>query len=179
MFSNHSRIVALLFGVFMLLTSTAWAKPPTLPSNFEAKVCEVGDGDTLHVCFNGGKAKVRLIGIEAPEYHEGDLDNSQIYGKEARDALVTLVLNKLVKVSVVELDQHKRPLVVIFLGKTHVNQTLVEKGQAYAYTGRGAPKDTDVYRALERQAKEAERGFWGLPDNLRPEYPGKWKKRRR
>lgn len=177
----RSRIVAVLFAVLSVLaTSVACAKPPTLPSDeFQATACEVGDGDSIHLCFDGRKAKARLIGIDAPEYHEGQPDASQPYGKEARDALARLVLNKRVRVYVVQLDQYRRPLVVVFVGNTHVNQTLVERGDAYAYTGKGAPKDTGVYRELEHKAREGKCGFWAMPKNKRPKYPGTWKRKRR
>jgi endonuclease YncB( thermonuclease family) len=151
--------------------------------DLQAKVCEVGDGDSVHLCFDGKNKKARLLGIDAPEYKEckpedkecKPEDIQQPYGKEARDALAQLVLGKTVKIHVVEPDQYCRPLVVVSLGDEQINYKMVREGHAYAYTGKGAPRDRS-YRNYEREAREAHRGFWALPEDKRPEYPGKWKR---
>lgn len=174
------RYVALFAMWVLALLAPATVRAQQLEPNtdIQAKVCKVGDGDSVHLCFDKKEIKARLLGIDAPEYKAGNSDESQTYGKEARDILAALVLDKMVKVRIVELDQYDRPLVLISLGDKQINKAMVCEGHAYAYKGKGAPPDLS-YRACETSARNNRSGFWALPENQRPEYPGKWKRKHR
>lgn len=180
MMETSIRYVALfaMWVLVLLAPATVRAQQLEPTTDIQAKVCKVGDGDSVYLCFDKKELKARLLGIDAPEYKASNSDESQTYGKKARDILAALVLDKMVKVHVVKLDQYRRPLVLISLGDKQINKAMVCEGHAYAYKGKDAPSDSS-YRTCETSAKDKSLGFWALPEDQRPEYPGTWKRKHR
>lgn len=79
----------LLLKSFVILTAVVMLNRIILPtSTSEKEKCElVGiiDGDTILVMYGGEKAKVRLIGIDAPESVHSDESKNNEYGRLASD----------------------------------------------------------------------------------------------
>ncbi len=124
-----------------------------------AIVREVIDGDTFEL--DTGE-RVRLIGIDAPEYHPQDRSN-EFYGQEASDQTRRKLLGKTVflETDTEPTDRYGRKLAYVYLADGEfVNEALVREG--YAKTAYFAPNGRH-YRLLkdtETEAKRLRKGLW-------------------
>lgn len=143
-------LVSLVLNLYFLLekelSNLPFFKEKTI---FKARVVRVVDGDTFDL---EGARRVRLAGIDAPEYPKGCL------AQETKERLEELVLGKEVKVEEVKKDNFGRSVAFVFVKEVFVNRVLVEEGLAKA-------RKADLqYSALllERQeeAKRVKRGIW-------------------
>jgi micrococcal nuclease len=140
----------------------------TTTSALQAEVLRAVDGDTLDVkiSMTGQEVKVRLLGINTPESVDPRRP-VQCFGKEASKHMKELVEGKTVllveDLKADDRDKYGRWLrnVVRMEDQLDVNATLVDQGYANAYLS--FPLDAKrkaQLRALEQQAKAAERGLW-------------------
>lgn len=123
-----------------------------------AVVAYVNDGDTLRTVDG---RKVRLVQIDAPELH-GDC-----YGKAALVALRRLTPTgtriRLVRDPALDAkDRYGRELRYVFNGDTNVTLALVRAGAASPYFFRNERgRYASELLAAARDARSAQRGFWG------------------
>jgi micrococcal nuclease len=151
--NRFSGIIVVLF----LLTISA----NSLAGQF--RVARVTDGDTVHVAGNGGKIKIRLVGIDAPETSKKKNQPGQPFSRKATKYLANLVLNKSVEVKSYGTDRYGRTLGVVFDGGKNANLEMVKAGLAEVYRGRSAKGlDLKTYWNAEAEAKKAGRGMWSL-----------------
>ena len=89
------------------------------------------DGDTIHI----GKNKIRLHGIDAPEYKQTCTIDKEIWncGIESKIALENFILKKEVNCEIIDVDQYRRFVGICFLENQNVNQYMVRNGWAIAY----------------------------------------------
>jgi endonuclease YncB( thermonuclease family) len=122
------------------------------------RVQQVLDGDTLELVVDRQTWRVRLIGIDAPEWH-------QPYGPAARDFLWRMCHDRQIRVEVVGRDRFERLLGDAYLNELWVNGRLVQAGFAWRwpYDGR-----RDELRDLQREARQAARGLWADPQPVPP-----------
>jgi micrococcal nuclease len=157
------------------LTVQAPATFTAEPGGFEeARVTRVVDGDTIEVEVTGrtpgpgaGEAQfgpiydVRLIGIDTPESVD---PNSPVecFGKEASAAAAALLDGQAVRlvVDVEETDRYDRLLRYVYIGDEMANARLVANGYAFAYTYPPSVRHSDLFVALEREARDNSRGLW-------------------
>jgi endonuclease YncB( thermonuclease family) len=102
-----------------------------------AKCVKVYDGDTCHCVFFfhdvAIKFSVRLLGIDTPELKTG---SHREEAKIARDALVELILNKIVKLHCHGWDKYGRLLGDIeTMDGINVSAYMLERGYAVRYDG--------------------------------------------
>ena len=121
-----------------------------------ALVATVVDGDTIHVKIDGELHRVRLIGIDTPEWDQ--------YGYELATAVAEGLCGgqsvRLVK-DVSETDRYGRLLRYVYLKDgTFVNAEIVRRGYATAVTFPPDVRHVELLRQLEREARLAERGLW-------------------
>jgi len=123
------------------------------------RVETVHDGDTV-TCLDeqGRPQKIRLQGIDAPEY-------GQPYGDAARHALAGKLAGGRVRGEGAARDQHGRLLGVLWAGERNVNRELVAEGLAWSFGGFAADEEI---AAAEAQARAARRGLWSDPHPLPP-----------
>lgn len=125
-------------------------------------VCtRVVDGDTIVV---SGVGKVRLIGVDTPETKH-PAKPVERFGREASRFTAKLVEGKRVRLEYdwQRVDRYGRTLAYVYLADgTFVNAEIVKQGYGYAYT-KYPFKYLEEFRALEREAREAERGLWARP----------------
>ena len=122
-------------------------------------VRRVIDGDTIEVSTVG---RVRLLGIDAPEIGHG-LDSAAPFGREARDRLVSLVLNRWVRLEQEgpQLDAYNRHLAyVVREDGLFVNADLVREGLARVSARTPLTRLSELKRA-ESEAQSFRRGMWG------------------
>lgn len=123
----------------------------------------VGDGDSLVF----GSARVRLIGIDAPESAQScDLaGRARACGVEARAHLVDLIAGRDVTCDWSRLDKYRRRLARCHAGDTDLNLAMVRDGWAVAYGD---------FDGAEAEARAHGRGIWAghftWPEDWRREH---------
>ena len=108
---------------------------PLSGAEIKGKVIKVYDGDTITVLdvLDGGKFRIRLAGINAPEKgHPGD--------KEATAFLTRRLLGERVSVRYKEIDIYRRPIGTVWHKGENISQLLLEKKLAIPYTRRNGTK---------------------------------------
>ncbi len=129
-------------------------------SQAQVFVQRVIDGDTV-VLSNG--ERVRYIGMDTPElYHPRK--PVQFYAREAMEFNRRLVEGKRVRLEfdLERRDKYGRLLAYVYLPDgTFVNAELVRQGYAQLLTFPPNVKHVDLFRKLQTEAREANRGLWG------------------
>jgi micrococcal nuclease len=124
------------------------------PSEFEAKVTRVIDGDTVELA-NG--EHVRYIGMDTPEMRP-----VEDFAKAATEANRKLVERETVRLvlDVEERDRYGRLLAYVYVDDTFVNAELVRRGLAQVATYPPNVKHQEEFLKLQREAREEGRGLW-------------------
>jgi len=112
-------------------------------------VVEVVDGDTFQLA--SGK-RVRLIGVDAPEY-------DRCGGQEARKRLAELVLNKPVTLKEEVKETFGRSLALVYQGNKLINKIILEEG--WGRTDYRKNSQREKLTAAFHQAQKYKRGIWG------------------
>ncbi|NJM12938.1 MAG: hypothetical protein HC889_14645 [Synechococcaceae cyanobacterium SM1_2_3] len=120
-------------------------------------VIGVHDGDTLTLRVKRQPVKVRLAGIDAPEW-------AQPYGQKAKQALSALAFGKEARVESAGPNQYGRTLGAVHVDAVNVNAALVRQGVAWVYRGYPHPPELE---GLEAQAQASKRGLWALQADQR------------
>lgn len=142
-----------------LMPATADGVPSVL-------VSKVVDGDSLEVLVNGKRFRVRLYGIDAPEW-------DQPWGSHSRDALARLVDRERVILQLEDVDNYGRQVATVLLGEQNVNHEMIRTGNAWVY--RRYNSDRSMVQQ-ERQARDLQLGLWQDAD---PVPPWEWRRRKR
>lgn len=126
---------------------------------------DIIDGDTLKIW----QQSIRLVGIDAPELNQNcRLANNQIWrcGEVSSMQLKALLLNKSVRCQGKQRDKYQRLLATCYVDSTNINEWLVLKGLAVAYT-----RYENTYVEAQSIAKEQKKGIWQgdfvLPETFR------------
>jgi endonuclease YncB( thermonuclease family) len=138
-------------------------------------VTKVSDGDTIQIITpEQTKLRVRLYGIDAPETSKIDQRTSRVnkpgqpYGKESREALDRKITGKQVRLDIIDIDQYKRMVGMIWIGDRNINLEMVKEGYAEAYRDYLKDPYRIQFIRAEKEAKSAKRGIWALPGYERP-----------
>lgn len=136
----------------------------------EATVTKIVDGDTIWVNINGKEEKVRLIGIDCPEYTK----EIEPYGKEATEFTTNALLGKTVYLQkdVSDTDSYDRLLRYIWteditqnIDNPNIldylfNYTLVKEGLAESNYYKPDVSYQKFLETAETEAKESKKGMW-------------------
>lgn len=118
-----------------------------------AIVSYIIDGDTIIL---QNRDKIRLLGIDAPEYNE-------FFGQEAKDYLINLILNKEITLKKDKLskdiDIYDRYLRYVYLDDENINLSLIQNGYASVYTRENFNLKQEFLDS-ETQAREKKLGIW-------------------
>lgn len=145
------------------------------PGGYErASVLDVVDGDTVTVRIEevvagpgsgttstGDVLDVRLLGIDTPEtVKPGEV--VECFGREASAAASALLEGRDVRLvdDVENVDGYGRLLRYVYIGDEMANARLVVNGYASVYTYPPNVRHSDLFVALQREARAAERGLW-------------------
>ncbi len=149
------------------------------PNQFGGRAIAL-DGDSINIEEQNITKKVRLAGIDAPEYRQKCYDsNKQEYqcGKISADFLKSLVANKFVICDDLGLDYYHRHLGECFVEGDNkkflnINQELIKNGMAIIYDFKHT---TPLMENLENEAKALKKGVWQgefqKPKEYRKENP--------
>lgn len=154
-------LVASCGPVLPAATPTAMPVLPPTPAQFEARVQQVIDGDTIEVSVGGKNYRVRYIGVDTPETVHPD-KAVECFGREATAKNRELVAGKTVRLvkDVSEMDRYGRLLRYVYIGDLFVNAEMVRLGYARATSFPPDVRHQEEFRRLEREAREARRGLW-------------------
>ena len=146
-----------LFGVFaglglLALSCAALAKDlPTASVVYGFGIA--ADGDSLTV----GQTRVRLFGIDAPEFDQlcGKGQAATACGALAAEQLRQLVTGREIRCQIVGQDQYDRLLGKCSVGAVDINRLMVSSGHATAYR-----RYSLDYVSAEDSAKAQRKGIW-------------------
>ena len=124
-------------------------------------VVRVHDGDTITVLVQNREVRIRLVGIDAPEF-------GQPFGEKSKLALSSLVFGKTVHVAGEGTDQYGRTLGRVFIGSDDINVAMVRAGMAWQYR---YSRDKSI-EAAQAEARTARRGLWA---DRNPVDPWEWR----
>ena len=131
-------------------------------SNIQGRVLRVIDGDTIELLVKqedikqSPKIKVRLFGIDAPE-------KKQAFGKEAKEYLSSLILDKEVILIINDKDKYQRFIGTILLNEKDINKEMVKNGYAWAYESYSTK-----YLAQQADAQMFKLGLWQDENAIKP-----------
>ena len=146
--------------LLIILAALAWGcdRAPHQPSQ-QARVIQVIDGDTLVLA---GGARVRLLGIDAPEM-EREARPAEFLAHKSKVYLAKLTEGKEVRLEYDQLryDHYGRLLAYIFLpDHTLVNAAMLKEGLAHVYFHPSEVRYRETMLAAQREAMDARRGIW-------------------
>jgi micrococcal nuclease len=135
-----------------------------LPRVLIGRVVQVVDGDNIDVQLDGHRVHVRYLGINTPETTDPDT-GVEPFGLEADLANRRLVEGQTVRLEldVQPWDPYQRLLAYVYVGDLMVNAELVRQGYAQVATFPPNVRYQDRFRALQQEAREAQRGLWRQP----------------
>lgn len=137
----------------------------------EATVKRIVDGDTIIVIIQGAEYRLRLIGVNCPEY----TSKKEPYGKEATEYTTKMLDGKTIYLQkdVSETDKYGRLLRYVWLEKPEqiteetiqekmFNSLLVSQGYAYATTYPPDVAYSSHFKNMQQKAREENTGLWKL-----------------
>lgn len=138
--------------------------PVQLRADVWYPVSKLVDGDTFWIDDGTDKgAKIRLIGVDAPETRNAGNKQKHPMGKEVAAYVAGLLQGAQVRLEldVQHRDRYGRILAYVYLPDgTFLNAHLVEKGYAVLMTMPPNVRYADTFYQLQVQAREAGRGLW-------------------
>lgn len=160
-----TRLFFILLGVVFITSSSA----PVLAEKggrFSGTVTHIIDGDTFQVTRGRKIVKIRLWGIDAPEW-------DQPYAREITRYLHTIILHKKVKIQYYYTDDYNRLVATLTINGFLLNQLLIEKGYAWVYERYCDRAVCQQWKHAEKEAKINKKGLWRTQG---PTPPWLWKK---
>lgn len=142
---RRSALAAVTLALGLACCATAHAR------TFVGYVTHVSDGDSIWVKVGDtAPREVRLQGIDAPEI-------CQQFGREAREALISVVLHRDVLVATRARDRYERIVARVSVGSQDLGSWLVARGWAWSdgWRGSGGP-----YARQQQHAMANGLGLW-------------------
>jgi micrococcal nuclease len=140
-----ARVLAFLLGLSALLNIYLWQRPVIGQG---VKVLAVLDGDTVVL---DGQVRMRLRHIDAPEL-------ANCGGQQAKDLLTSLLEGKSVQIKEEIMDTYGRPLALLYLDDTLINQSLLESGWVRYHHDTSSVEDT--LKEIGKQRKDSKIGIF-------------------
>lgn len=126
-------------GLFRPLDSIMYSDTKIfIPPITIGKVIQVYDGDTFTIAvYLFGEIyrfPVRLYGIDTPEIRTKD-SKMKTRAISARDALSSLIMNKIVELKNVEYEKYGRLMAHVYVDGLNVNEWMIQQGYGVVYMG--------------------------------------------
>jgi endonuclease YncB( thermonuclease family) len=135
-----------------------------------AKVEGIIDGDTILVSYKSRSIKVRLWGIDTPEFH-------QAYSKSAKKFTTQLVRDSSVYLQIKDWDDYGRMVAVVTMADNRcLNEELLKAGLAWVHIYYCTESICEKWYNYERQARQKQIGLWR---DKSPTPPWVWKRKNR
>ena len=136
-------------------------------ADFDGRVVNVHDGDTLTVLVDRTQIRVRLVDIDAPEL-------GQAFGRRSRDSLAGMCAGQAATIADKGKDRYGRTLGRVRCTGVDANAEQVRRGMAWVYV-RYAPKNSPLY-AVQTEARMEQRELWVEPGAV---APWEWRRHKR
>ena len=149
----------LLFAVWRFATWPDAAYSVAFRPDEQHLVRHVLDGDTIELA-NGDR--VRLIGVDTPEFNRG---RPEPFAEEATRFTAAMVQGKVVRLKFdrERLDKYRRVLAFVYVDDRFLNEELILAGLATAETQYDYRSDLKSrFKKAEQEAKASQRGIWSL-----------------
>ena len=154
-----ARQIAIAFtSITIILFLVAAAYSETV---ITGKVVGVSDGDTITVLQDRTQYKIRLYGIDCPEFH-------QDFGTRAKQFTSDQVFKKTVRVVQKDMDRYGRVVGIVYAGDICLNEEIVRSGFAWMYQQYCKEPVCQEWKAIEAQVRESRIGLWSHPDPIPP-----------
>jgi len=159
--------IGLALAFVFSIGAAGFSRPaPQDPAALTGLVTYVYDGDTIRVRLDtGGEKKVRLIGVDAPEFDDPQ-ESARLSAFLARRFAYSKLNQKLVRLTMDKdkEDAYGRLLAYVWTdGTAMFNEVLVREGFARAYLKYPFDEATKArITAAEAEARRAERGLWAV-----------------
>ncbi len=92
----------------------------------------------------------------------------QPYSEESWKALQSKIMDKLVRLDIIDIDRYKRMVGMIWIDNRNITLEMVRAGYAEAYTEYLKEPFKNEFMRAEKEAKAVKRGVWGLVHYERP-----------
>ncbi len=137
----------IVFSIFLF--------PALAPAEWQAKVVDVFDGDTLIVSREGRAEIISLFGIDCPE-------KEQPFGLEAKGFTSHLVSGKTIRI--IPLKRSRYEMCKVYIGDKCLNEELLKAGYAWHY------KDStdEKWAKMEQNAHSEGMGLWSEESPVPP-----------
>jgi len=155
------RITIGLTASFVLLLFSLYGRyqAETQSKQDYVRVVGVNDGDTITVLLEGKREKVRLIGIDAPEFQQSPW--GQKSKKYLSDLLKTSQWTVSLEFDIEKRDVHGRLLSYIWTpDKRMVNVQMLSEGYAMLYTFPPNIRYVDEFKKAQEVARKNSLGIW-------------------
>ena len=153
-------------GIIVLLMTMFLTGEDSFP--FGGQVVSILDGGTIEVVRGGKTQRVRLNGIACPK-------GGQPYSAQAKQATSDLGFSMDVTLQIYGKDKKGRVVADVLLpDERNLSHTLVQQG--WCWWDRKQAPDNAQLEALEKEARDSQRGLWAEPD---PVPPWEWRKNAR
>jgi endonuclease YncB( thermonuclease family) len=135
----------------------------------KATVIKVVDGDTIQVLYKGRSIRVRLWGIDTPEWR-------QPFSKIAKDYTVKLLADKEIELEEKDWDDYGRMVAIVITKKKHcLNEELLRAGLAWVHIYYCKEAICEIWYKIEREAQGKRAGLWR---DKSPTPPWVWKRQK-
>lgn len=173
-----------LFLFIVTICLTLFSVPSSAKSSSSKKhqyqVIRVVDGDTFIATDGLIQFRVRILGVDTPEYQ-------QPFSKAAKYELQKLLLNQIITLKTQRrvLDRYYRVLAHVYVDNQDIGLTLIQNGYGFYYrpTCKDYPVDKNkydfdpsIYIQAENEAKKLKKNIWSHPQ---PEKPCDFRKRKK
>lgn len=165
----YSGLQNLMFCVGCLCCFFLWVPSLSADQKNVAFVEKIIDGDTIRVRYHSKSVKVRLWGIDTPEYH-------QPYSKTAKKFTSKMLDGQSVYLQIKDWDDYGRMVAMVTLSDNRcLNEELVKSGMAWVHIYYCKEDICDQWRSYEQEARSLGKGLWREKS---PVPPWVWKRSR-
>jgi micrococcal nuclease len=140
------------------------------------KVVKVNDGDTITVLLGGKRERVRLIGIDTPELHQGPW--GQRAKRHLQELLSTSQGTASLEFDIEKRDKYGRLLSYVWTtDRRMINIQMLRDGYAMLFTVTPNIRYVDEFKKAQDEARSKSLGIWGrgglreTPREYRKEHP--------
>ncbi len=158
-FMKAMQQIIIVISMICLNSVSVWA--------WEGRGVWMADGDSFAVKKGRREYKIRLYGVDSPEY-------GQAHWQDAKRFTRALVQGQTVTVKPVDRDRYGRIVALVWSKGRLVNSELVQNGMAWVYPHycKAQPLCSDM-TSLQRAARQQRVGLWR---GKKPVPPWRWKR---
>jgi micrococcal nuclease len=153
----------LFLGFCILACGICQASAPP----FNAKVIRIIDGDTLEIQRERKIQRVRIWGIDTPEW-------DQPYASRAQKFTRSLLAGREVEIRPMDFDVYGRLVAMITVDEKNISEELVESGLAWVYINFCNEPICTAWQSLQERAMSRRIGLWS---DRHPIAPWQWKRK--